>query len=63
MSHGVNAENPEENSDSKSIAAPGAASGIGNTPIDVDLQAIIERWPDLPDAVKAGIAAMVRAAV
>ena len=30
-----------------------------NTPIDPDLQAIIKRWPELPDAVKAGILAMV----
>ena len=26
---------------------------------DPDLQAVIERWPGLPDAVKAGIVAMV----
>jgi len=29
--------------------------------IDSDLRAIIERWGELPDAVKAGIVAMVRA--
>jgi hypothetical protein len=28
---------------------------------DPDLLAIIERWPALPEAVKAGILAMVRA--
>jgi hypothetical protein len=33
-----------------------------NARIDPDLQAIIERWPDLPDAVKASIVAMVTAA-
>jgi hypothetical protein len=27
-----------------------------------DLQAIIDAWPTLPDAIKAGIVAMVRAA-
>jgi hypothetical protein len=26
-----------------------------------DLQAVIDAWPDLPEAVKAGILAMVRA--
>ena len=29
---------------------------------DPDLQAIIDAWPNLPDAVKAGIVAMVRTA-
>ena len=28
---------------------------------DADLQVIVERWSELPDAVKAGILAMVRA--
>ena len=28
---------------------------------DPDLQAIIERWPELPEALKTGILAMVRA--
>ena len=27
-----------------------------------DLQAVIDVWPDLPDAIKAGILAMVAAA-
>jgi hypothetical protein len=30
-------------------------------PIDPDLRAIIEQWPDLPEAVKANILAMVQA--
>ena len=29
---------------------------------DPDLQAIIDAWPALPDAIKAGIVAMVTAA-
>ena len=53
-------ENPEENALSRDSAAPGAAVGAQNTSIDPDLQAIIERWPELPDTVKAGILAMVR---
>ena len=53
-------ESPEENAHSRGSAAPGAAVGAENTPIDADLQAIIQRWPELPEAVKAGILAMVR---
>jgi len=30
--------------------------------IDPDLLVIIERWPDLPDALKAGIVAMIQTA-
>jgi hypothetical protein len=29
---------------------------------DDDLQSIVEAWPTLPDAIKAGIGAMVKAA-
>ena len=59
----VTAENPQEYADSKSSAAAGAAVDSENGPIDADLQAIIERWADLPDAVKGGIVAMVRLTV
>ena len=55
-------ENPEENALCHDSAAPGAAVGRENTPIDPDLAAIIDRWPELPEAVKAGILAMVRSA-
>jgi hypothetical protein len=51
-----------KNADSRESAARGAAVGAANAHIDPDLQAVIERWPDLPDAVKSGIVAMVRAA-
>jgi len=54
--------NPEENAYSRGSAAPGAAVDAENTPIDADLQAVIQRWPELPEAVKAGIVAMVQAA-
>ena len=56
----VGAINPEENTHSRDSAAPGAAVGAENNPIDADLQAIIQCWPDLSDAVKAGIVAMIR---
>jgi hypothetical protein len=30
-------------------------------PSDPDLDAVVEAWPSLPDAIRAGIVAMVRA--
>jgi hypothetical protein len=32
-------------------------------PDDPGLAAVVDAWPDLPEAIKAGIVAMVRAAV
>ena len=42
-------------------AAAGAAVETPAAPFDLDLLSVIEKWPDLPHAVKAGIVAMVRA--
>ncbi len=55
--------NVEENIHSRDCAAPGAADTTQNAPSDPDIRAIIEHWPDLPDTVKAGIVAMIRAVV
>ena len=55
-------ENTGDNADFPRGAAVGAAVGAENGSIDPDLQAIIEQWPELPDAVKAGIVGMIRAA-
>ena len=55
-------ENPEKNAHSQASAAQGAAVDSQNEPIDTDLLVIIERWPDLPDALKAGIVAMIQTA-
>ncbi len=33
-----------------------------DAPKDTDLAAVVEAWPDLPEALKAGIVAMVKAA-
>ena len=41
-------------------AAQGAAVDPENAPFDADLQTIIKRWAELPDAIKAGILAMVK---
>ena len=57
----VRAENPEKNAHSENRAAAGAAVDSENSAIAPDLQRIIERWAELPEAVKAGIVAMVRA--
>ena len=40
----------------------GSKSPQANEPFDADLQAVIDRWPELPEPIKAGIVAMIRAA-
>jgi hypothetical protein len=30
--------------------------------VDADLTAVVDAWPELPEAIKAGIVAMIRAA-
>ena len=37
-------------------------SPVWTTPDDLDLAAVVEAWPELPEALKAGIVAMVKAA-
>jgi hypothetical protein len=49
------------NSSGAKSDASGAQSAISRT-ADPDLAKVIRRWPDLPESVKAGILAMVRAA-
>jgi len=58
----VSVEIPEENAHSENCAAAGAAVGSENTPIDPDLAAVVDAWPKLPEAIRAGILAMIRAA-
>jgi hypothetical protein len=56
-------QHPTENSTNP--AAGGARGGAQNakTPtIDAALAAVIDAWPALPEAIRAGILAMVRAA-
>lgn len=43
--------------------AESGAVGAQTPPIDPDLQAVVKAWPGLPESVRAGIVAMVRAAV
>jgi len=42
--------------------ALGAREALQDGPQDPDLQAVVDAWPDLPEALKTGILAMVRAA-
>ena len=53
-------ENPEENAHSIDGAAPGAAVELGSTPIDPDLQALIDAWPMLPGQVKAAVMEIIQ---
>jgi len=55
-------EIPGKKAHSENCAAPGAAVGSENTPIDPDLAAVVDAWPKLPEAIRAGILAMIRAA-
>ncbi len=53
----------EENALFLQSAAQGAAVSAANAAIDPELQTIVERWPGLPDALKAGILAMINATI
>lgn len=52
---------PRKPAHSDNCAAAGAAVETAAAALDPDLQSVIEQWPDLPPAVKAGIVAMVKA--
>lgn len=55
-------ENPSDCSANPQIqAGEGSAQGSALA-ISADLRAVLEAWAELPDAVKAGIVAMVKAA-
>ena len=62
MSQSAAPLNAEENGDSQDCAAHGAAVEHDKGPIAPDLAAVIDAWAKLPEAVRAGIVAMVRAA-
>ena len=47
---------------SEGTGADAGAVETKNAHDDADLQAIMDAWPDLPEAIKAGIMAMVTAA-
>ena len=49
--------------DSFQSGAESGALAAREAPMDPALAAVIEAWPTLPEAIKAGILAMIRAAV
>lgn len=60
MIQSASAKIPEKHAHIGSRAAPGAADETGIL-LAPGLSEIIERWAELPDSVKSGILAMVRA--
>jgi len=46
----------------RSVSIPGSKSAAVAAEIPQDLQALVVAWPALPEAIKAGILAMVKAA-
>jgi hypothetical protein len=52
----------EETADFSKGGAESGANDPKNRPIDPDLALVVERWDSLPEAVRAGIVAMVKAA-
>lgn len=55
-------DSPEKTPVSESGGAQSGAPAAQSTVQDRDLQQLIDAWPTLPEAVRAGIAAMVKAA-
>ncbi len=55
-------EYPEKPAISSQCGAESGARDVQDAEIDPRLRAIVDAWPGLPEAIKAGISAMVRAA-
>jgi hypothetical protein len=62
---GTGVELPQENTGNTEIrnqsGAESGALGAREAPLDPDLLAVVDAWPALPESVKAGILAMIRA--
>jgi len=54
-------ETLEDNGDFQERAAPRAAGSAENGSSEVELAAVVDAWPSLPEPIKAGILAMVEA--
>jgi hypothetical protein len=63
---GTGLEHPGESTENTATSPTGGAEsgalGAREAPIDPSLAAVVDAWPALPDAIKAGILAMVLAA-
>jgi hypothetical protein len=55
-------ENQENHGFSDTSAPEGAVEGAVDSKIDADLQRVLDTWPTLPEALRAGILAMIAAA-
>ena len=53
---------PENTGENGISGDAGSISAAVDQEIDTDLQAVIDAWQDLPEAIKTGILAMVRTA-
>ena len=56
----VGLETPAKTPGNVALAAPGGAIGGATGSVDVDLQAIIDTWPNLSGVTRAEIMAVVR---
>ena len=63
MSHDATPENPEKTGISENAGADAGAVETKTAHDDPDLQAIIDAWPTLPEAIKVAILATVKAGV
>jgi hypothetical protein len=54
------AQIPGETADSGESGANSGAVGAQEAPLDPDLTLVVSSWPTLPEAIKAGILAMIR---
>jgi len=55
-------ESSGENGHGTQSAAESAALDATEAPVGSDLRAVVSAWPNLPDAIRAGILAMIGAA-
>ena len=55
-------QEPEGNAQRSQDDAPAGDRGLGLEALSDDLQLVVRRWDSLPEAVRAGIVAMVAAA-
>ena len=51
---------PSTNATGRATPSSSPGSRADNRPLDDDLRRLIDAWPTLPDAVRAGIVAMVK---